>query len=349
MNSNPAPRRIVVAAEKITKNEVDKALAEGKTHVKFKSHKVQRRLLKEQEKIRRKQEIRENQTKALAKAKEAARGARPVGGGIGLAHPHPDMTTDFTTTKGSAHFIDKEGKKIPVPTELVQDITEAFETAVEEEEDLTGAAGPEYRYLQQGEDEWSPMETAPRDGTLIQLRGTWNREIPQDPIVVEGHYMVGGLTEGWETEKGTWFCPDAWKPIQTEEELVMDRAGNVAPEEKREYHNTWIAGEPGADIGEKAIDSIVAEHSLNPFGCEGPSSRVQMFSSHLSSATKVEETQLFQPGLAEQVAETGKQILEQQIIGTAGQMPSNLYGDEANFKPLPEIGGHIQADDSTEK
>lgn len=116
-------RPIVVATEKITKGEINKVLAEGKTHVKFKSNKVQRRMLKEQEKIRRKQQIHENQSKVLNKAQKAAKGTRPVGGGIGLAHPHADMVQKT----GTAHFIDKSGKNIPVSHEEAQQITNVFE------------------------------------------------------------------------------------------------------------------------------------------------------------------------------------------------------------------------------
>ena len=115
-------RTVVVAAEKITKNEVDKALAEGKTHVKFTNNKVQRRLMKEQARIRRQQEIRENKYKAAQKAAANTRRAIP-GGGIGLLRKEPEVTR----AKGTAHFIDKSGKHIPVPVEQVEDITAAFE------------------------------------------------------------------------------------------------------------------------------------------------------------------------------------------------------------------------------
>lgn len=320
-------RTIIVAAEKITKNEVDKALAEGKTHVKFTNNKVQRRLLKEQARIRRQQEIRENKYKAAQKAAADTRRAIP-GGGIGLLRKEPEVTR----AKGTAHFIDKSGKHIPVPVDQVEDITTAFEAQPireeqAEEEDLSGAAGPEYRYLQQDE-EWEPMDTAPRDGTLIQLRGKWKATDPGEPFVVEGKYDVGGFTQGWETENGTWFCPEAWKPIVEEVDLPMSTCGmGLHPDD-------GVKLIPGAGIdAEKmsaeefeaglsahgfspAADSIMAEHldpsGINPFelNIQPGQGRAQMFASHLAATAKVEETQLFQPGLAAAVTATARENME---------------------------------------
>lgn len=114
-------RTIVISAEKITKGEIDKALADGKTHVKFKNKGVQKRMLKQQQQIRRKQELRENKAKALNKDQKAARETRSTVGGIGLAHP---VTTDVS---GTAHFIDKDGKRVPVSSAEAKEITKAFE------------------------------------------------------------------------------------------------------------------------------------------------------------------------------------------------------------------------------
>lgn len=122
MTSSPKQRLAVIATEKITKKQIDQTLAEGKTHVKFKSNKVQRRLLKEQERIRRLREVRENKFKAAQKAAAKAR-QTTQGGGIGLAHPHADMVQKTDT----AHFIDKSGKNIPVSHEEAQQITNIFE------------------------------------------------------------------------------------------------------------------------------------------------------------------------------------------------------------------------------
>lgn len=70
----------VVSDTKITKKQIDEALAQGKTHAKFTNKSVQRRLLKNQEKIRRAQQLRENQYKRLRKAQEAAKNTIPPGG-----------------------------------------------------------------------------------------------------------------------------------------------------------------------------------------------------------------------------------------------------------------------------
>lgn len=63
MNTRTAFRKIVPAVEKITKKEVDSALAAGNTHAQFKNRKINKRMLKIQEKVRRAQEIRENKVK----------------------------------------------------------------------------------------------------------------------------------------------------------------------------------------------------------------------------------------------------------------------------------------------
>ena len=133
MTSSPKQRLAVIATEKITKKQIDQTLAEGKTHVKFKSNKVQRRLLKEQERIRRLREVRENKFKAAQKAAANAR-QTTQGGGIGLAHPVADRDT-VKVIEESAYFINKEGKRVPVPSDEAKEIAKAFEA--EEEEDLT--------------------------------------------------------------------------------------------------------------------------------------------------------------------------------------------------------------------
>ena len=62
------------------------------------------------------------------------------------------------------------------------------------------------------------------------------------------------------------------------------------------------------------VDSIIAEHlsasNINPFDLPSPGSRSQMFSSHLSSVPKQEETQLFQPGLTDKMTEEGRKHME---------------------------------------
>lgn len=75
MNQNTNKRAPVIATVKITKNEVNAALAAGNTHASFKNKGVQRRLLKNQEIVRKEQERKEtaarHRTKFLKKAKEA--------------------------------------------------------------------------------------------------------------------------------------------------------------------------------------------------------------------------------------------------------------------------------------
>lgn len=62
---------------------------------------------------------------------------------------------------------------------------------------------------------WLPMESAPKDGTVVQLRGKYSRYRFETKVEeVEGHYDVGGFTEGWEDERSNWFMPTEWKPLK---------------------------------------------------------------------------------------------------------------------------------------
>lgn len=61
MNQPKNIRHVTVSTTKITKKEVDAALAAGNTYAKFKNKGVQKRLIKNQEKIRRQQALREQQ------------------------------------------------------------------------------------------------------------------------------------------------------------------------------------------------------------------------------------------------------------------------------------------------
>lgn len=71
--------------------------------------------------------------------------------------------------------------------------------------------------------EWQPIATAPQDGTLVELKG----KFPMCDEVVEivGHY-VAEYTDGWETEKGSWFFPTHWrrltKPKFPKSELIAE-------------------------------------------------------------------------------------------------------------------------------
>lgn len=58
---------------------------------------------------------------------------------------------------------------------------------------------------------WRDIETAPKDGTVITLRGRHHHDGERE-VVREGHYDTGGHTEGWETERGAWFIPTHWLP-----------------------------------------------------------------------------------------------------------------------------------------
>lgn len=99
------------ATVKITKGQIDQARAHGITHANFTNKGVQKRLMKNQERIRREQERRENATKKLNKALDRARkeGELPA----------------------TARFVDKEGNQIPKqPTDFVYDTTSKIITNI---------------------------------------------------------------------------------------------------------------------------------------------------------------------------------------------------------------------------
>ena len=67
--------------------------------------------------------------------------------------------------------------------------------------------------------DWIDIESAPKDGRVIRLKGRYHRDPPDEHNrIAEGHYDTGGFTEGWETEGGAWFDPVAWMPMQGDEE-----------------------------------------------------------------------------------------------------------------------------------
>lgn len=67
MSNETKQRKIQLAVVKITKNEIDAALATGNTHAKFTNRGVQKRLMKNQEKVKREQERREAHLRQLNK------------------------------------------------------------------------------------------------------------------------------------------------------------------------------------------------------------------------------------------------------------------------------------------
>lgn len=133
---------------KITKKQVDAVLAQGITHANFTNKSVQRRLMKNQAKVARAQQLRENQSKRLQKAKKAAESTKPVGGyptgsfvgADGKVIPPEEMAADMEmlkdlaqlgTLSDVAHFIDKDGNKVPVSVEKAEELIKAFEAAPE--------------------------------------------------------------------------------------------------------------------------------------------------------------------------------------------------------------------------
>lgn len=58
--------------------------------------------------------------------------------------------------------------------------------------------------------DWKPIRTAPTDGTVMRLRGTWPRW--KEIVEVDGFYEEGGYTEGWVASTGSEFWATEWKP-----------------------------------------------------------------------------------------------------------------------------------------
>ena len=60
--------------------------------------------------------------------------------------------------------------------------------------------------------DWQPIETAPKDGTEIRMKGRW----PGSAAITEvnGLYETGGYTEGWvDGERHNVFYPTDWLPL----------------------------------------------------------------------------------------------------------------------------------------
>ena len=159
MTSSPKQRLAVIATEKITKKQIDQTLAEGKTHVKFKSNKVQRRLLKEQERIRRLREVRENKFKAAQKAAAKARQTAHCGG-IRYCEPGREQ-----------HLWRIEYCCLPLRAEEEEDLTDHQINPFESESDSRTqmfSPGLTDQITQDGKDNVEAMRQALFDAGLVQ-------------------------------------------------------------------------------------------------------------------------------------------------------------------------------------
>ena len=115
-------RKIVIANDKITKKQINQAIAEGNTFAKFTNKGVQKRLLKQQGRIQRQQELREQKVKQYTKKITAA------------AQQRVDEKKR-AAEKAGAHFIAKDGTHVPVSSEVAAQVVKGFEVA-EETEDI---------------------------------------------------------------------------------------------------------------------------------------------------------------------------------------------------------------------
>jgi len=60
--------------------------------------------------------------------------------------------------------------------------------------------------------DWEPINTAPQDGTVISLKGSW----PKTTEIIElvGLYEAGGYTEGWvDRDRHNVFYATHWMPL----------------------------------------------------------------------------------------------------------------------------------------
>ena len=59
---------------------------------------------------------------------------------------------------------------------------------------------------------WRPIETAPKEGEAIRLRGRWPQET--GVVEIEGFYDSSGYTHGWvDSERMNVFYAAEWMPL----------------------------------------------------------------------------------------------------------------------------------------
>lgn len=228
---------------KITKKQVDEVLAKGITHANFTNKNVQRRLLKNQEKVRRAQALRENFQKKISKVTQKAQEAKAASQAI-----------------PTGAYVDAQGKII----DNAKVIADAVEILGNSDFIDTCAPGPEIRYMREGEDEEEVVDVserardeARRDWDKVREQVEANGDIRNTHLVAEmprhpPARVLTGSTEGVYPLKNEFF-PDAppLSPFDTpitasrtqmfRSHLGLDKDD---PVEKSKYYFNMGAGDP---------------------------------------------------------------------------------------------------------
>lgn len=129
MSNETKQRKVQIAVVKITKNEIDAALAAGNTHAKFTNRSVQKRLLKNQAIVKREQERRENQIRMMNKHREKLSNeniSRMVDAAVKRAEARTSASTAAKAKKSleegaGARAAEKEQILAAIPAELKLD------------------------------------------------------------------------------------------------------------------------------------------------------------------------------------------------------------------------------------